>query len=567
MPPAPPPLSQGPFIEDPTDEDYANAARAALAAKDHRLALEQAAAAASLRPLHEPHVKLLDEVIAATKGPLQVLELKPGGTFFGLVAARARALARLDRTGEALDCLFKATAFSPKTPFLPWGVPWVAHAREARRVTPQALALSIVELVQAGAAVVNLEAAEAIAAKVAATAGDGDGALVVARSRILRALGRHDEALALLDARTDWGSVVERGAVHRDRNETEARVRCFEEARAIRPDDVATLLDLGDAYLDDARLEDAAGAYEKALLLHPSDSWAKTSLAYVRSLASGEPMSPPTTDDPRELALFFDAGTCVTRLSDPIDPVVRVIRSVALNPPGGERPIRVRIRAERPLAPSACMAFDLLLARLGREGSLEVIHEGPGEPRPGPLWKLEAGRAVPVLPPPSPEVVARIGAVAATPFSWATWCAAVTADSPGSIEELLSAAVHVPPPPEERDVVQHVFGFQVAAILGIAFGPWEVATRLEALLPLIEGADDWTAAAAWLALRALAEVDPDRRDEVERRARAKVPSPEQPLSPTARTLAVTGAALASSSEARIPYLRLRARVRRELAEG
>jgi tetratricopeptide (TPR) repeat protein len=222
-------LSQGPFIEDPTDEDYASAARAALSAKDHRLALEQAAAAASLRPLHEPHVKLLDEAIAATKGPLQALELKPGGTFFGVVAARARALARLDRTGEALDCLFKATTFSPKTTFLPWGVPWVAHAREVRRVDPKALALSILELVQVGAAVVNLEAAEAIATKVAATAGDGDGALVVARSRILRALGRHEDALALLAGRADWGSIVERGAVHRDRNELEERVRCFEE--------------------------------------------------------------------------------------------------------------------------------------------------------------------------------------------------------------------------------------------------------------------------------------------------------------------------------------------------
>jgi hypothetical protein len=69
--PAPPDLSQGPFIENPTDEDYANAARAALAMKDHRLALEQAAAAASLRPLHAPHVALLDEAIAATKGPLR----------------------------------------------------------------------------------------------------------------------------------------------------------------------------------------------------------------------------------------------------------------------------------------------------------------------------------------------------------------------------------------------------------------------------------------------------------------------------------------------------------------
>jgi hypothetical protein len=101
------PLARGPFIENPADEDYADAARAALSAKDDRL--EQAAAAASLRQLHESHVKLLDEAIAATKGPLQALELKPGGTFFGIVAARARALARVDRIGDALDYLFNGS--------------------------------------------------------------------------------------------------------------------------------------------------------------------------------------------------------------------------------------------------------------------------------------------------------------------------------------------------------------------------------------------------------------------------------------------------------------------------
>jgi hypothetical protein len=60
----------------------------------------------------------------------------------------------------------------------------------------------------------------------------------------MRRLGRNDDALALLAGRTDWCSVVERGAVHRDRNELGERIACFDEAAALRPDDVATRLDL-----------------------------------------------------------------------------------------------------------------------------------------------------------------------------------------------------------------------------------------------------------------------------------------------------------------------------------
>ena len=265
---------RGEFIEDPTDEDYAAAARAALSVDNHPLALEQAAAAASLRPLHEPHVRLLDEAIAATKGPLQALELKAGGTFFGMVAARGRALARLNRTGEALDCLFQAATFAPTTPFVLWGVPWVAHAREARKVDARQLALRIVELVQAGASPQNLAAAGAIAEKVQAAASSEEGALRVARSRMFRALGRPDEALTLLEGRRDWASIVERGAVHRDRH------------------------DLG----------------ERVLSLEPTQAWARASLACTRFLASGERMT--AGDDDRSRALAADADAYVTRVSD-----------------------------------------------------------------------------------------------------------------------------------------------------------------------------------------------------------------------------------------------------------
>jgi tetratricopeptide (TPR) repeat protein len=555
---------QGPFIENPTDEDYAAAARFALAAKNYKLALEQAAAAASLRPLHEPHVRLLDQAIAETKAPLQALALQPGGTFYGLVAARARALARLHRVADALDCIFEAATFSPKTPFLCWAVPWVAHAHDTKRVDPKALALWILKLAGAGALHANLEAADAIAAKVQAAAGDAEGALVVARSRVMRALGRHEEALALLAGRTDWASLVERGAVHRERSDLEECVRSFEEAHATRPDDVATLLDLGDTRLEDARLDDAARAYEQALTLEPSSSFAQASLAYVRFLASGEPMQTQASPDDHVRALAADAEAYVTRLSDPIDPIVRVIRSVARGPGSAmDQRIRVRVRAERPLAPSAHAAFDLLLARLGRDGELEVTRDASTPPRLGLLWRLENGRPVPAVPRPAEEVIASVASIATTPFAWEGWRTGAAAAGPQSIEALMAAMVHVPPPPDDRDLVQHVHAFQIAAALRIALGPWPETARLEALTSLLDGVDDWIPAAAWLGLRALAARDA-LRDDIERRARNGVSPQHESLPPMARALAVTGCELAKGDD-RAPYLRLRARVRRELA--
>jgi tetratricopeptide (TPR) repeat protein len=513
-------------------------------------------------------VRLLDEAIASTKAPLIALQLSPDGSFFGLAAARARALARLRRTGEALDCLFQAAAFSPKTPFLPWALPWVAHARDAKRVDPKALALAVVRFanVKDGAAVTNLEAADAIAEKVQHAAGDGDGALVVARSRVLCALGRHEDALALLEGRSDWASITERGALHRERGDLEECVRCFEQASEVRPENAATWLDLGNAYLDDARLDDAARAYERALALEPSHAWARAALAYARFLASGQPVRCELGIDDATRLLVLDAEMYLSTLSDPIDPIVRVLRSVARGPasaPG--QPIRVRVRGERPLAPSAGVAFDLLLARLGRKGTLDVAHDGgSAPPRLGPVWRLEGGRWAPSAARPSDETIANIAALAKTPFAWDAWrTAAAVVPTSDTIDSLLAAMAHVPAPTDDRDIVQHVHAFQVAAALQIALGPWPATARLDALTGLAEAVDDWTAAAAWLGLRALATTG-ERRTQVEELARTMIPDAHAALPPMSRALAVTGCELATG-ERRAPFLRLRARVRRELA--
>jgi hypothetical protein len=121
----------------------------------------------------------------------------------------------------------------------------------------------------------------------------------------------------------------------------------------------------------------------------------------------------------------------------------------------------------------------------------------------------------------------------------------------------------VPTPSGDSDVVQYVHAFQVAAAMRVALGPWPVETRLDALRGLLEGVGDWTSAAAWLGLRAMADTVAELRPTLEQRARAMVPAADDPLAPMARVLAVTGGELAEKKD-RAPYLRLRARVRREL---
>lgn len=193
--PASSPLEADEYIDNPTDDDYATAARWALQQKDFRLAVKQASAAVCLRPLHEPHLRLLDEVIARARAPLALLALPDGAIFFGLVAARARALARLERFDEALRALFEVAAFRPDIPFLRWAPAWVAAAKAAKRVAPETVAEGLSALGEAMSdrplsegARANLEAALDVAERVQARHPPSE-ALAAATARIGGVLG------------------------------------------------------------------------------------------------------------------------------------------------------------------------------------------------------------------------------------------------------------------------------------------------------------------------------------------------------------------------------------------
>ncbi len=572
------------FVEDPTDEDFAKAARWALRRKDLRLAMQQVSAAIAARPLHEPYLRLLDDVVRATPGPLSLVELPAGGAFYGLCAARARVLARVDRIDEAMSAVLQAATFEPSAPFVTWAIDWVEKPKSARKVEPRALAAAMILLGRAAAqappsegATANLEAALTVAERVAAQH-DRHEELLVARSRLLRLLGRHDVALALLDAgiaTASWEIAVERAGIHRELGDRGARVAWLERAREARPEEPSTYLDLGDALLDDGAPGEAAASYDRALALDPASDWARLGAAHARAIASGESAITDRATGPRTpaiearaLAIDLDLSAYATRLADPIDPIVAVIRAAGERAaaPGDQGAIRLRVRSDRAAAPSAHVAFGFALAAHGREGALVVEHEGTAA-RVGPLWRGDPSRAEPAVPMPPSGVIDRAREIASLPFDWSTWSERASALAANATEaegaSFEDAAAHPPAPPSGVDAVRWVHGFQIAAMLLCASAPVPPSARMERLIALLAGPDDWAAGAALLGLRALGRSAPELRSAILVAARGLLLAEDVRLSPMSLALAVLGAELAEGA-ARRDFLRLRMRVRAEL---
>ncbi|MEZ4294406.1 MAG: hypothetical protein R3B70_05485 [Polyangiaceae bacterium] len=586
------------YVENPTDADYAAAARKALRDKDLRLAAEQVSAALAMAPQHGPHQTLLEEVVAASMRPLKLFELPEAGAFFGICAARARVLARMHKVDEALYTLFQAAAFRPDTPFLPWAREWVNEEKGAGRAAPETVAGGLLAMIDAlsdgplsEGAHANLIAALFVAERVQA-AHAPSSRLSVARSRVLRSLGREEDALALLTAAegdAGWDLAVERASIHRDRGETALRIAWLLRAREARPEEASTCAALGDAHLEDGALEEAIAAYERGCELDPSSGWALASAAYCRALSPSE--GPPgreatpgsaegrgrlgampihVRDTPAEgrwLALEADLAAYETRLCDPVDPWIRVIRGAlarAVESAPGAR-LRFRARAELAPSPSARLALAEGMAIRERQGELACEPTLP-DPGFGPLWSRREDSMYSPAVEPGESATRAVVSLASTPFGWGVWCERgreIAAATEGAHAAQIAAVMARPPPLPSANVdpVLWLHGIQVAAALIVALAPeaaGPAGARLEQLSSLA-GTGDWSAAAALLGLRALGERERERCPEIVRRLLRLVPGDDDPLPPSARALAVTGGSLARGEERRA-FLRLRARV-------
>jgi tetratricopeptide (TPR) repeat protein len=104
------------FVENPTAEDYTTAAEFGLRSGDLALARTQIAAALTFDPLEAGRLALADRILVASGAASRAA----GSSFFGDIALRARALARVARFCEAFSLLVQAVEFRDDVPYLEW---------------------------------------------------------------------------------------------------------------------------------------------------------------------------------------------------------------------------------------------------------------------------------------------------------------------------------------------------------------------------------------------------------------------------------------------------------------
>lgn len=575
------------LLEDPSAEDFARAARWALQSEDWALAIQQISAALTFGPEDRNHLALLDAILARSKQSARLVELPPDGVFWGLCAVHARWLAHHGDLDGALAALFEVVAFEPSAHYLSWGVTWTASTKARRGILPMTIARGLVKLTESVRAKCespnrlehanlerfssNLESGLLIAERTQLKHPTHDD-LRVARSRAWRLLGRWAEAERCIEAgsKKSWGVVVERAAIAAARGDASARSHWLRRAAELRPDSPETHCDLARALLDEGRLSEAVCRFEQALSLEGCPRDGALLAVYARALQGRQTLLPsdfPQGASPSRIqALCRDLHAYVTRLPDPIDPLIAVVRSATSRAAStqGSAPIRVRVTSERPACASLELAFRHSVSRVGKSVQLETLCTARDNPT---SVLLTAPFAEPNhLPRHDSDATLRgiVASLARSPFRWQSWCdnaAARGARTESSIWLQLSTT---PADDETLEAVQWVHAYQIAGALLAAHAGNDVELRFSDLRRTALHSTDWMSAAAVVGLRALAERYPASSPQVVALLKELVPSSEMSLGPAALAVAVSGDALAEEAE-RPVFVKLRQRVQRELA--
>lgn len=576
------------YLEDPSAEDFARAARWALQSEDLALAIQQVSAALTFGPEDRNNLALLDAILARSKQSERLVELPADGAFWGLCAVHARWLARRGDLDGALAALFEVVAFEPSAHFLSWGVTWTASTKARRGILPMTIARGLVKLTESVRAKCespsslehaklerfssNVESGLLIAERTQFKHPTHDD-LRVARSRALRLLGLWAEAERCIEAgsKKNWGVLVERAAIAAARGDASARSNWLRRAAESRPDSPETHCDLARALLDEGRLSDAVHSFEKALSLEGCPRDGVLLAAYAGALRDHKTLLPndfPVGASPSRIqALCRDLHAYVTRLPDPIDPLIAVVRSATSRAASthGSAPMRVRVTSERPACASLELAFQHSVSRVGKSAQLETICTA----RDNPASDLLSAQAVDQTHFQRHDSDATlqgiVSALARSPFGWQTWCDSASALGARTESSIWLQLSGTPADDETLEAVQWVHAYQVAGALLAAHAGNHVELRFSDLRRTALQSKDWMSAAAVLGLRALGERYPALSHQVVALLKELVPSPEVSLGPAALAVAVSGDALAEDAE-RPLFVSLRQRVQRELAE-
>ncbi|GAB4213843.1 MAG: hypothetical protein OHK0013_38060 [Sandaracinaceae bacterium] len=483
----------------PSEGDYAEAARRALARGEVALALEQIGAALSFDPTATQHLETLERALERCPRPLDLLP-GSGAAFFGAAAVRAYVLHRLGRLDEALLQLLDVVRFRPEAPYLRWVDAWVRRPRDLKGVSTDALTRSALHFLASTGRTnrsadvrPNLDALDRLLDLLQRRGPRVPPELELARAIVLRRLGRSREALDRLRSRGGATTVELLAEL------AYASVECgldgspaLRRATELDPGRVDTWLDLGDCELDAGHLRRAAEAYERVLTLGPAPQKAEHAshaLAYVRFRLGG------CTEPPRRVelgeaapilaALVDRSADYLTRLPPPADPLASVVSDFVRRASASTGQARMRIRRATPSLGSARCAVRRALAARGVAADV-VVMEGPA---PEPLDDVWDGAA-------DPELTREASLLRREPFDLPRLLdpTAGPALSVGDAVRLYDAFDG-----DSDDPVAALDHHRLAVLVRLARAvKAEAGPELEHLIELARSDDPWSARVAWL---------------------------------------------------------------------
>ena len=497
--------------------------------------------AAALDPTHPDVEDLLGVVLDEVGERAPDTVVPDDGPSASDDAVKAWLLYGVGRGEEAVDLLLHAIGSDPERRWSAWLAQWLAEdpglAIPASTLLSACRALITPVLHDQPSEAYAETLADVTTAVARAIEGDPDNAQLRSMgSGLARRIGRLDEAVRWAaegdELEATMPSACMLGHAHRMAGDERAAFRAFEAASSRAPSDPDPRLDAADSLANAGDWAASAEWAASAWRLAPERGTAAARTLYARYRATGDVRHatelfewlearaefddehPDAIDDARSIADGLAARLPWTgHIPVPPNAVVNLaghFRSVAAKQ--ARAPLEVTVPL--PESPSALLALEHAVGRPLDVVTVDVPTPDPRLPR-GPVrtlsWRLYESHLAPAVPAPPGRA---LDAVHLTATRWYRWSTAVgdaerLAAGSGTINDLVSLAVHPQPGPSGVAAWEWVRRWQVVCCLSLAD-----RDAYDVLCDFADGPEDWVCDAALAGLVHLARRRRDLRRKV-----------------------------------------------------
>ena len=492
-------------------------------------------------PAHAEWRALIGRYVEAAAGDIEALLADKEPRHAATEALRAYLWHGQGRTGEAVDLLVEVSRALGDARYLhAWVLEWLEPEGAVEALPERAgqmlfgTVMTLTPGVPAATArtVKQLRCWLSLFQRVSLRYAEG-GLPMMIHTGLLRRVGMDDEALAVagpVDQAREFSHAAAIGLALRSKGQFEASAQAFAKALELEPGNISGHLEAGDSYLAAQAWQKALGQYESALALEPDQAWAEASALYCRwKLGADDALMQQlqalmNAGNDRAHALVFREYGAIAESGDATANILRQMRKAwsEAAPQQENAGGQVKLTLSTMESPSNHLACALLMSAFRQNAELKIsVGSMPAiDPRVPIaevkylLWRFDGVEPRPALPPPSPEVSARIAALAAEPYdpevNWAQASHVALALGPQRVAEVLAVMVHPPAMPAGTHELAWLPRVQWAAaqVAGQVDEGWEGSLRREALLSVLYGPRDWVTTAAIRVLAHIARQEP-----------------------------------------------------------